>query len=139
MTRDRSSYQPSYDRSLENSNKTFYDSFSWIYFNCLRNAESVHGDSVLLTTNFLELPGIHLIQLRRMKVWLAREDTYSGPNLDLFCVRQLDAALFYENYAELHFDAKSLEKGFKRCDKIFVFFFFNSMIFLAIIRRCANF
>ena len=34
-----------------------------------------------------------------------------GPNLDLLCIRQSDAAPFFENYAKLYFDAKHLEKG----------------------------
>ena len=34
----------------------------------------------------------------------------SGPNIDLLCIRQSDAASFCENYAKLYFDAKPLEK-----------------------------
>ena len=41
-------------------------------------------------------------------------DAPSGPNLDLLCVQQSGAAPFCENYAELHFDAKHLEKGLNR-------------------------
>ena len=36
---------------------------------------------------------------------------WAGPNLDLLCVRQLNAAPFCENYAKLYFDAKNLEIG----------------------------
>ena len=35
----------------------------------------------------------------------------SGLNLDLLCVRESDAAHFYENYAELYFDTKGVEQG----------------------------
>ena len=35
----------------------------------------------------------------------------SGPNLDLVCIWQSDAAPFCENYAKLLFDTKHLEKG----------------------------
>ena len=35
----------------------------------------------------------------------------AGPNLDLLCVLQSDAAPFCGNYAKLYFDAKHLEKG----------------------------
>ena len=34
----------------------------------------------------------------------------TGPDLDLSCVRQSEAAPFFENYAELYFDTKHLEK-----------------------------
>ena len=37
-----------------------------------------------------------------------------GPNLDLLCVRQSDAAPFCENYAKLHVNAEHLEKGWNR-------------------------
>ena len=37
----------------------------------------------------------------------------SGPNLDLLCIRQLDAASFCENYEKFYFDSKHLEKGLK--------------------------
>ena len=36
------------------------------------------------------------------------------PNLDLFCVRQTNAAPFCENYAELYFDVKHLENGLNK-------------------------
>ena len=39
---------------------------------------------------------------------------YSGPNVDLLCVRQLDAAPFCENDEKLYFDAKNLEKELSR-------------------------
>ena len=38
----------------------------------------------------------------------------SGINLDLLCVRQSGADLFYENYAKLYFDAKHLEMRLNR-------------------------
>ena len=34
-----------------------------------------------------------------------------GPNLDLLCIQQSDAAPFCEDYAKLYFDAKHSEKG----------------------------
>ena len=39
---------------------------------------------------------------------------YPSPNLDLSCVWQSDAAPFFENYANLYFDAKHLGKGLNR-------------------------
>ena len=41
-------------------------------------------------------------------------DAPSGPNLDLLCVQQSGAGLFYEDYAKLYFNAKLLEKGLNR-------------------------
>ena len=41
-------------------------------------------------------------------------DAPSGPNLDLLCVQQSDAAHFRENYLKLYFDAEHLEKGLNR-------------------------
>ena len=38
----------------------------------------------------------------------------TGPNVDLLCVWQSDAAPFRENYAKLYFDVKHLEKGLNR-------------------------
>ena len=38
----------------------------------------------------------------------------SGPNLDLFCIRQSTATPFYENYAKLYFNAKQLETRLNR-------------------------
>ena len=38
----------------------------------------------------------------------------AGPNLDLLCVRQLDAVPFCEIYAKFNFDAKRLEKRMNR-------------------------
>ena len=38
----------------------------------------------------------------------------TGPNLDLLCVQQLDAAPFYENCTKHYFAAKHLEKGLDR-------------------------
>ena len=35
-------------------------------------------------------------------------------NLDLSCVWQSDAASFFENYANLYFDVKHLQKGLNR-------------------------
>ena len=52
---------------------------------------------------------------------------FPGPNLDLSCVQQSDAAPFFENYPKLYFDAKQLEKGLNRGGEIFgaLFFFFK--------------
>ena len=41
-------------------------------------------------------------------------DAPSGPNLNLLCVQQSDAAHFRENYLKLYFDAEHLEKGLNR-------------------------
>ena len=38
----------------------------------------------------------------------------SGPNQDLICIWQSDAAPFCENYAKLYFVAKHLDKGLNR-------------------------
>ena len=39
----------------------------WMGFNCLKATEPLRGGSLLFTTKFLEIPGTHLINLRRMK------------------------------------------------------------------------
>ena len=44
------------------------------------------------------------MKILNQKIW-------AGPNLDLLCVLQSDAAPFCGNYAKLYFDAKHLEKG----------------------------
>ena len=38
----------------------------------------------------------------------------TGLNLDLFYIRQSNAAPFCKNYAKFYFDAKHLEKGLNR-------------------------
>ena len=38
----------------------------------------------------------------------------TGTNLDLSCIQQSDAALFYEIYAKFNFDAKHLKKGLNK-------------------------
>ena len=37
-----------------------------------------------------------------------------GPNLNLLCLAIRDYPLLYEDYAQLYFDAKHLEKGLNR-------------------------
>ena len=53
---------------------------------------------------FLDFPQIK-IEIRNL---------YTGSNLDLLCVRQLDGASFCENYAKLYCDASYLEKILNR-------------------------
>ena len=45
--------------------------FLWMGFNCLQATESLHRGSLLFTTKFPEIPGIHLINLRKMKSWVS--------------------------------------------------------------------
>ena len=40
-----------------------YGSFLWMGFNCLMAPESLRGGSLLFTSKFPEIPGIHLIDL----------------------------------------------------------------------------
>ena len=47
--------------------KKLYGPFLWMGFNCLKATEPPRGDSLLFTTKFLESPGTHLIDLRRIK------------------------------------------------------------------------
>ena len=62
-----------------------------------------------------------------------------GPNLDLLCIRQLDAVPFGGNYAKLYFDAIHLEKKLNRVHEIVGVPFFIKVPFLANIGRCPNF
>ena len=43
--------------------------FLWVGFKLGKVTEPLQGDSLLLTTNYLEVTGIPLINLRRMKGW----------------------------------------------------------------------
>ena len=45
-----------------------YGLFLWMGFNYLKTTELLRGVSLLFTTQFSEIPGIHLIDLRRMNV-----------------------------------------------------------------------
>ena len=51
-----------------------------------------------------------------------------GPNLELLCVRQSDAAFIHENYAKLYFHAKHLEKALNRGVVNFLVPFFQKSI-----------
>ena len=56
-----------------------------------------------------------IYQLKFVLRWSGRQQVLialPGSNLDLSCVRQSGAALFFENYAKVYFDAKHLEKVF---------------------------
>ena len=63
----------------------------------------------------------------------------SGHTLDLCCVRLSNVASFCENYATLYFDAKHLEKGFKRNFWGLFFKKKKKVPFLANIERCPKF
>ena len=47
--------------------KKLYGPFLWMGFNCLKATELLRGGSLLFTTKFQEVPGMHFIDLRRMK------------------------------------------------------------------------
>ena len=47
--------------------KKLYGTFLWMGFNCFKVAKPLSGDSLLLTTQFPGVPGIHLINIGRMK------------------------------------------------------------------------
>ena len=51
-------------------NFELYGSFLWMGFNCLKATGPLRGGSLLFTTKFPEIPGTHLIDLRRMKGWV---------------------------------------------------------------------
>ena len=50
--------------------KNLYDPILLIGFNCLKAAESIRWDSLLLTIKFQEFPITHLIALRKMQDWV---------------------------------------------------------------------
>ena len=65
----------------------------------------------------------------------------AGPNVDLLCVWQLDAAAFCGNYAKFYFDAKYLEEK-RDCiggDGIFVHFLSKKCPFWSILNAVLNF
>ena len=45
-----------------------YYPFLWIWFHCLKAAESLKGGTLLLTTKFPGIPCTHLLEDERMKV-----------------------------------------------------------------------
>ena len=55
---------------IENKQKKRYGPFLWMGFNWLKATEPLQGDSLLFTTKSPEIPGTHLINLRRMKGWI---------------------------------------------------------------------
>ena len=63
----------------------------------------------------------------------------AGPILDLLCVRQSDAAPFYEHFAKLYFAVKHFEKDLDRGNEIFGAFFSKQLPVLANIGRYPDF
>ena len=64
---------------------------------------------------------LQLLNMRKigieLKNYFIQDHLVSGvtdPNLDLLCIRQSDAAPFFEIYAELYFDTKHLQKVVNR-------------------------
>ena len=51
-------------------NLKLYDTFLWMGFNCLKAIDPLQGGSLLFSTQSLEVPGTHLINLRMMKGWI---------------------------------------------------------------------
>ena len=47
--------------------KKLYDHFLWIGFNCLKAAESLRGNNLLLITKSAGNPGTHLLNFGEMK------------------------------------------------------------------------
>ena len=47
-----------------------YGPFLWMEFNYLKVTVPLQGGSLLYTTNFPEIPGTHVSDLRRMKDWV---------------------------------------------------------------------
>ena len=52
-----------------------YGSFLWMGFNCFTATEPLQGDSLPFTTKSPEIPGTHLIDLRRKKGLVNHEAT----------------------------------------------------------------
>ena len=50
--------------------KKLYGPFLSMEFNCLKATELLRGGSLLFTTKLPDIPGTHLIDLRRMKGWV---------------------------------------------------------------------
>ena len=48
-------------------NFKLYGPFLWLGFNCIKAAEPLRGDSLLVTTYSTGVPGTHLNDLGRMK------------------------------------------------------------------------
>ena len=46
--------------------KKLYDPFLWLGHNCLKGTEPLRWDSLLLVTKSSEIPGTHLIDLKKM-------------------------------------------------------------------------
>ena len=63
----------------------------------------------------------------------------AGPNLELLCRLQLDAAHFCENFAKFYFDAKHFRKGILIDGENCGASIFKNVLFLANIRCCPNF
>ena len=60
---------PSVSESNEKDNKNKYIHYFHNGFTSLKTAESLRGDSSLLTTKSPKVPGTYLIELREMKSW----------------------------------------------------------------------
>ena len=77
--------------------------------------------------------------LAEMQVQIQIQIQIPDSNLELLCIRHLDAALFCKNHAKLYFDAKHLENGLKGGVKIFGYFLSKKVRLLVNIRHCPSF
>ena len=55
--------------------------FLWMGFNWLKAREPLWGGNLLFMTKFPEIPGTHLIELRRIKCWVNHGFTHQTPEL----------------------------------------------------------
>ena len=76
--------------------------------------------------------------LAEMQVQIQIQIQMPDSNLELLCIRHLDAALFCKNHAKLYFDAKQLEKGLKEVE-IFGYFLSKKARLLVNIRHYPSF
>ena len=76
--------------------------------------------------------------LAEMQVQIQIQIQMPDSNLELLCIRHLDAALFCKNHAKLYFDAKQLEKGLKGVE-IFGYFLSKKARLLINIRHYLSF
>ena len=76
--------------------------------------------------------------LAEMQVQIQIQIQMPDSNLELLCIRHLDAALFCKSHAKLYFDAKHLEKGLKGVE-IFGYFLSKKARLLVNIRHYPSF
>ena len=106
------------------------------YFRILKVLISLFLLSVCM--NYVHNKNEEVLAEMQVQIQIQIQIQMPDSNLELLCIRHLDAALFCKNHGKLYFDAKHLEKGLKGVE-IFGYFLSKKARLLVNIRHYPSF